>query len=76
MNKKSIVSFSVSAGSGACRKISACESPIKALDPFAEQLKDFHDNVFTLKEEVHRLSFMMSEIREVLSAGKRSSFSA
>ena len=43
----------------------------KELYSDVEKLHIFHDGMFQLKKEVNRLSFMMSEIQDVLETSTR-----
>ena len=67
MNKKAILSFPMSG--------QAYSYPDTALpgDQTKEELHVFRNHVFRLTEEVNRLSFMMSEIRNVLKSSPSSS---
>ena len=64
MSKKSALSFAVSLSK---------QSDVSAFDSdnnyaTEESLNTFHNYMFQLKEEVNRLSFMMSEIRSVVES--------
>lgn len=63
MSKKAVLPFPMSMSGQA----GVCENILFHSDKKAEEsLHVFRDRVFQLKEEVNRLSFMMSEIRSVL----------
>ena len=61
MNKKAILPFPVSGQTDVCENISFHSDKVEE-----DNLHSFRNRVFQLKEEVNRLSFMMSEIRSVL----------
>ena len=64
MSKKSALSFAVSLSKPS--DVSAFDSDNNYATE--ESLNTFHNYMFQLKEEVNRLSFMMSEIRSVVES--------